>query len=311
MWSCWPYRFCICGFQATFFNGRVQNIKLALWFLDRVEQSWLRISCAAMRASRIRHLGISPAERVVTRKKLGGKWDLRAILVAQTSLPPFLHSNTHHTAHLIERSQLELDSLIFLVILRFYPLPFIDFHKNSVRKYPLWCFHITIVWEKSEIQFYYSPSFNHALFKYLQSQDLLHWFHPYLILADNFRNFPTYSTQTFFEQILVEANSFSRKYPWNSILLPKSLKFVPIKDGSEEFLKNWQNNLIWWIDAILFLQKNLIWWIDAILFLSWRLNLYLVPNSPFSPLQLIWLFITMHSIYILFWWIMCVNGAAE
>ena len=57
--------------------------------------------------------------------------------------------------------------------------------------------------------------FNHALFKHLQSQDLLHWFRPYLILADNFWNFPTYSTQTFFEQIPVEANSFSRKYPWN------------------------------------------------------------------------------------------------
>ena len=41
------------------------------------------------RARHIRHLGISPDERLVTRKKLGGKWDLRALLVPQTSLPPF------------------------------------------------------------------------------------------------------------------------------------------------------------------------------------------------------------------------------
>ena len=40
-------------------------------------------------ARHIRHLGISPDERLVTRKKLGGKWDLRALLVPQTSLPPF------------------------------------------------------------------------------------------------------------------------------------------------------------------------------------------------------------------------------
>ena len=196
-----------------------------------------------MRARRIRHLGISPAERVVTRKKLGGKWDLRAILVAQTTLPPFFAFL--HTSHLIGRFQLEFWNIftdifsdIFYILWYFIGYFFTNF---SLKKLLLSFLHsyTWLIWSKdTSASIKNSPIFppdvftlqscvrkiwntilsfsffNHALFKYLQSQDLLHWFRPYLILADNFRNFPTYSTQTFFEQILVEANSFSRKYPW-------------------------------------------------------------------------------------------------
>ena len=152
-------------------------------------QSWLYQLWGNARAPHIRQLGISPAERVVTRKKLGGKWDLRAILVPQTSLPPFFAFQ--HTA------DQEMPHWVWNDI--FFADIFITREHNRV--WGIW----------NTILLFFSSFFNHPLFKYLQSQDLLHWFRPYLILADNFRNFPTYSTQTFFEQILLEANSLHWK----------------------------------------------------------------------------------------------------